>query len=223
MYIPSFFCQKHPYQTKRGVYIMKIRLIELSAFLALFICIISCLSFEKECEDIRQKVMRLHVIANSDSPADQQLKLKVRDRILEDSEDLFSSSTLKEAEKDVEAALDALSESAESAVRKEGCDLPVRVTFEPSYFPTRQYESVTLPAGTYKSLKVIIGEGEGKNWWCVLFPPMCLPAAQKEEDVLSAVLSEEELKLVSSKPKYEVRFWIVEKLQEIKISYKRKA
>ena len=202
---------------------MKTRLLEISAFFSLFICIISCLSFESDCESIRGKVLRLHVIANSDSEYDQELKLKVRDTILKDSEELFSSDELSEAEREVESALDALRVSAESAVKAQGSSYSVRVTFEPTYFPTREYENVTLPAGIYKSLKVIIGEGEGKNWWCVLFPPMCLSAAQKEEDVLSKVLCEDELSLVSKSPKYEVRFWIVEKFQEFKRSHKTKA
>lgn len=203
---------------------MKIKLIEISAFLSLFICIISCLSFERECDDIRHKVMRLHVIANSDSGYDQELKLKVRDRILKESEMIFGNSdNLEKAEKSVAKGMDKLRKCAEKVISEQGYNYTVEVKAEPSYFPTRTYESVTLPAGYYKSLKVIIGEGKGKNWWCVLFPPMCLPAVTKEEDVLSTVLSQEEVQLVKAKPEYEVRFWIVEKLQEFKISYKRES
>ena len=202
---------------------MKIRFLEISAFFALFICIVSCLSFESDCESIRSKVLRLHVIANSDSEADQALKLKVRDAVLISSEELFTSDSQSEAEREIESALDALRVSAESAVTAEGYGYSVRVTFEPTYFPTRIYGNVTLPAGIYKSLKVIIGEGAGKNWWCVLFPPMCLPAVSSEKEVLSKVLSDDELDLVGRKPKYEVRFWITEKLQEFKRSYKSKA
>lgn len=203
---------------------MKIKLIELAAFLSLFICVVSCLSFENDCKGIREKVMRLHVIANSDSVSDQDLKLKVRDSILSGSEEIFTSSdNLDDAKKDVESGLVSLKELAENTVREEGYNYSVSVKFEPAYFPTRQYDSVTLPAGYYSALKVIIGEGKGKNWWCVLFPPMCLPAAEKEEKVLSDVLSGDELHLVSKKPRYEVRFWIIEKLQEIKISYKSKS
>ena len=202
---------------------MKLKLIEIALFIALFLSVISCLSFEKDCDGIREKVLRLHVIANSDTREDQSLKLKVRDRILSESENIFSfSDNLDDAERNIEESLSTLKQCAENAVTEEGYSYNVRVSFEPSYFPTRTYENVTLPAGNYKSLKVIIGEGEGKNWWCVLFPPMCLPAVMKEEDVLSAVLSEDELSLVSAKPKYEIRFWIVEKIQEFKRSYKMK-
>lgn len=203
---------------------MKLKLIEIALFLSLFISVISCLSFENECESIRGKVLRLHVIANSDAETDQTLKLKVRDSILSESEEIFTETeNLSTAENEIMKNLPKIEECAEKAVKKEGFSYDVTVKYEPSYFPTRTYENVTLPAGFYKSLKVIIGEGEGKNWWCVLFPPMCLPSAMKEEEVLQTVLTEEELSLVSSRPKYEVRFWIVEKLQEFKISYKTKA
>ena len=202
---------------------MKIKLIEIALFLALFISVINCLSFDKECDGIREKVMRLHVIANSDTKADQNLKLKVRDNILSESEVIFSDAeSLVVAEREIAKTLPEIEKCAEKALKNEGYSYDVTVKFEPSYFPTRTYENVTLPAGFYKSLKVTIGEGKGKNWWCVLFPPMCLPAATKEDEVLSAVLTEEELSLVSSNPKYEIRFWIVEKLQEFKRSYKSK-
>lgn len=202
---------------------MKFKLIEIALFLSLFISVVSCLSFENDCESIRGKVLRLHVIANSDTEADQSLKLKVRDIILSESEEIFTAAeSLGTAESGIKKAIPIIEECAEKAVRNEGFSYNVTVRYEPSYFPTKTYENVTLPAGNYKSLKVIIGEGEGRNWWCVLFPPMCLSAAMKEEEVLSAILTEDELSLVSSKPKYEVRFWIVEKLQEFKRSYKSK-
>lgn len=202
---------------------MKLKLMEVAAVLSLFICVISCLSFEKECDTVRGKIMRLHVIANSDSTYDQTLKLKVRDRILSESESIFKKAgSLEEAEININEGLPKLRECAQKEIAKQGYNYTVSVKAEPSYFPTRTYENVTLPAGYYKSLKVIIGEGKGKNWWCVLFPPMCLPAAEKEEDVLSNVLDEKEKQLVFSKPKYEIRFWIVEKFQEFKISHKRK-
>ena len=202
---------------------MKLKLIELSVILSLFICIISCLSFERDCDSIREKVLRLHVIANSDSEADQELKLKVRDRIIKESGDLFAiSENREEAEKNLQKSLGELTSLTEKVIAEEESDYSVQVRIEPSYFPVRTYENFTLPAGTYRSLKVIIGEGEGQNWWCVLFPPLCLPAAEKRDDILSDVLTENELKLVTSDRQYEVRFWLYEKLQEIKISHKTK-
>lgn len=202
---------------------MKLKLIEIAAVLSLFICILSSVSFERDCDGIREKIVRLHVIANSDSEADQAMKLKVRDRIIEESGELFAlSESTEEAEENLKNSLYDLTLITEKVIKEEGSDYTVEVRVEPSYFPVRSYGNLTLPAGTYKSLKIIIGEGKGKNWWCVLFPPLCLPAAEKRDDLLSDVLTQKEIELISSKPKYEVRFWIAEKLQELKISYKSK-
>ncbi len=195
---------------------MKARLIEISVFLSLFVCIISCVSFENDCEDIRQSVLRLHVVASSDTTEDQQLKLKVRDALLEKGADIFTENdSLIMAEEKVKNSLDVLKETAESTVRESGYTYPVDVELTKSYFPTRQYENITLPAGSYNAVKVIIGEGEGKNWWCVMFPPLCLPAASENEAKLSDVLNEKGMDIVTGEKKYEVRFWIVEKYQEL--------
>ncbi len=201
---------------------MKIKIIELSAFLALFVCIISCLSFENNCNNIRGEVLRLHVIANSDSAEDQSLKLQVRDRILLKGKELFSfGGDITEAEEEIKKNLGFLKNEAEKEVREKGYNYKVDLNLENCYFPTRQYENATLPAGEYKALRIVIGEGEGENWWCVLFPPMCLSAA-KGELQLETILSEDEMKIVSSEPKYEIRFWLIEKFEEIKIAYKRR-
>lgn len=195
---------------------MKTRLLEISVFLSLFVCIIGCVSFENDCEDIRQSVLRLHVIASSDSSEDQQLKLKVRDALLRKGGDIFSQNdSLIMAQEKVQNSLDMLKETAESTVKEMGYTYPVEVKLTESYFPTRQYENITLPAGTYNAVKVIIGEGEGKNWWCVMFPPLCLPAASENEAKLSDVLGEKGMDIVTGEKKYEVRFWIVEKYQEL--------
>ncbi len=203
---------------------MKLKLIDVAVALSLFICILGSLSFERDCDGIREKIVRLHVIANSDSEADQALKLKVRDRIIEESGELFTlSESTEQAEGNLINALGDLKSLTERVIEEEGSSYSVEVRAEPSYFPVRSYGNLTLPAGTYKSLKIVIGEGEGKNWWCVLFPPLCLPAAEKRDDLLSDVLTEKEIQLISSKPRYEVRFWLYEKLQELKISYKSRA
>ncbi len=196
---------------------MKLKAIEISALIALIFTVISALSFESSCEGIREKVLRLHIIAASDSVTDQSIKYAVRDELLRDGESIFSGSeTVIQAEKKIGDSLDFLRESAQSALRRLGCDYPVTVTLGRAYFPTREYESITLPAGYYKAVKVIIGEGKGKNWWCVMFPPMCLPAAVKDSPDLSALLSERENEIVTGGQKYEIKFWFVEKYYEIK-------
>ena len=196
---------------------MKLKAIEISALIALIFTVISTVSFENTCEGIREKVLRLHVIAASDSASDQNMKYAVRDELLRDGESIFrGSETVFQAEEKIGDSLDFLRESAESTLRSLGCDYPVNVILGRTYFPTRQYGEVTLPAGYYNAVRVIIGEGKGKNWWCVMFPPMCLPAASEGTPDISDILSEEENLIVSGGEKYEIKFWFVEKYYEIK-------
>lgn len=196
---------------------MKTRILEISVFLSLFICIISCVSFENDCKSIRESLLRLHVIASGDTKEEQALKLRVRDEILQKGSEIFAhNDTLKDAERKIEDNLDLLRDIAENTVKANGYTYPVKVTLAESYFPTRRYDNITLPAGTYNAVKVIIGEGTGQNWWCVMFPPMCLPAAGEKEAIIGDVLGEKEADIVTNEKKYEVRFWIVEKWQELK-------
>lgn len=178
--------------------------------------IFSICSFAKTSEEIRSDVLRLHVIANSDSSVDQNLKLRLRDYILEDGEDIFDGSVnVENAVKKIEPKLAELENSAETFVKNAGFDYDVKITLSNEYFTTRTYESVTLPAGKYLALRVVIGSGEGHNWWCVMFPPMCVPAADKKDEIEN-VFTDKEIKLVESKPKYEPRFKVVEIYEQIR-------
>lgn len=178
--------------------------------------IFSICSFAKTSEEIRSDVLRLHVIANSDSSVDQNLKLRLRDYILEEGEDIFDGSVnVENAVKRIEPKLAELENSAETFVKNAGFDYDVKITLSNEYFTTRTYESVTLPAGKYLALRVVIGSGEGHNWWCVMFPPMCVPAADKKDEIEN-VFTDKEIKLVESKPKYEPRFKVVEIYEQIR-------
>lgn len=178
--------------------------------------IFSICSFAKTSEEIRSDVLRLHVIANSDSSVDQNLKLRLRDYILEEGEDIFDGSVnVENAVKKIEPKLAELEKSAETFVKNVGFDYDVKITLSNEYFTTRTYESVTLPAGKYLALRVVIGSGEGHNWWCVMFPPMCVPAADKKDEIEN-VFTDKEIKLVESKPKYEPRFKVVEIYEQIR-------
>ncbi len=190
---------------------------ELSIIIALIVSIfVGIDTCSANCEDIRENIFRLHVIANSDSQEDQQLKLAVRDRIISIGGDIFAQVHNKqEAETIVRPMLSEFQRAAEDVIKEQGYDYPVKVTISNEYFNTRIYEKVTLPAGKYDALRVIIGSGEGKNWWCVMFPPMCLPAAE-ETEALNQVLSEEDLQFVSDYQDYEVRFKIIEWYENIK-------
>lgn len=177
----------------------------------------SVFSFAHTSSQIRKEILRLHVIANSDSDDDQKLKLAVRDAILEESENLFDGSLRVDNAVDaITPEINNLTEIARRVVLKEGFDYDVEVTIDNEYFETRTYENVTLPAGEYLSLIIKIGEGKGKNWWCVMFPPMCISAAD-EENAIKTVLNKNEIRLVNKKPKYEPRFKIVELYERAKI------
>ncbi len=196
---------------------MKLKAIEISALIALIFTVISALSFENSCEGIREKVLRLHVIAASDSPTDQDIKYAVRDELLRDGESIFrGSETVIQAEEKIESSLPFLQKTAQRTLKSLGCNYPVSVVLGKTYFPTRQYGSITLPAGYYNAVRVIIGEGKGKNWWCVMFPPLCLPAAAKDSPDLNDILSEEETGIVTGGKRYEIKFWFVEKYYELK-------
>lgn len=196
---------------------MKLKAIDISVFLTLIICIIATISFENDCKGIREEVLRLHVIANSDEEYDQELKLKVRDAVLRSGEEVFSGSEdVISAESEIADKKDIILSSATETVRSLGYDYDVKIELARSYFPTRTYDNLTLPAGYYKAVRIIIGEGKGKNWWCIMFPPLCLPSATKKDELISDFLTKEEMDIVTSDPDYEVRFWIVEKYYELK-------
>ncbi|MBO4338821.1 MAG: stage II sporulation protein R [Clostridia bacterium] len=182
----------------------------------IFSSYMSLSSFMASGENIRNNVLRLHIKANSDSDEDQSLKLKVRDEILKESPEIFSGvKNLKDAVKNCENAKKKIQKTAEKVIRENGYDYSVKTEIGRSFFPVKTYENeVTLPAGDYTALKITIGEGKGHNWWCVMFPPLCLPAAEGEK-TLSDVLDENEESLVKSNPKYEFRFKIAELFEKI--------
>lgn len=191
--------------------------IEASILVALiFCCALNINAFSEQCESIRNKMLRMHVIANSDTEEDQALKLKVRDAVLLAGNEIFDGSiTAQDAKEKIEPYIEFLESVALETIKNEGFDYCVKITVEKEYFETRTYDnSVTLPAGYYTAVKVIIGEGEGQNWWCVMFPPMCLPAADAECEI-SDVLTEDEIKIVTETEKYKFKFKIVELLEEI--------
>ena len=191
--------------------------IEISVLIALIICgVLNINAFSQQCDSIRSKMLRMHVIANSDSVEDQQLKLKVRDAVLSAGKEVFDGSvTSSEAKEKITPHIDYLEKVALDTIKQEGFEYSVKITVENEYFNTRTYDNrITLPAGYYTAVKVIIGEGKGKNWWCVMFPPMCLPTAVAECEI-SDVLTENETEIVTETEKYKFRFKIVEIFEEI--------
>ncbi len=171
-------------------------------------------------EQIYEDVIRLHVLAESDSEEDQALKLLVRDRILaEYGTHLSGFSDVEQAEKEAQKLLDRIQATAQGVVNEAGCAYPVSVTFGEENYPARDYGEYSFPAGRYLSLRVLIGSGEGQNWWCVLFPPLCLDLATgnaPEDDALAVGLTPEEYRLITGNAEggYRIRFKTLELLQE---------
>ena len=174
-------------------------------------------------EKIYESVVRLHVLANSDSEEDQKLKLKVRDAILAyTSPKVIDSASREEAIEILQGELEELREIARSVVQSEGYDYSVDVTLTLEEYPTRNYESMSFPSGEYVSLRVMIGEAEGQNWWCVLFPPLCLSAAsekiENEEAFIAVGLNSEQYKIITETEDmtYYLRFKLLEAIKDIK-------
>ena len=153
-----------------------------------------------ERETLADSVIRLHVIANSDSDADQALKLAVRDRVLEQAESLYpQGADLEEARRALEGHLNALAAAGQAVVEEWGCDYPVSAELTRCWFPTKEYDDFALPAGDYEALRVVIGEGAGRNWWCVAFPPLCLGAASEtvEEAARAGSFTQDQARLIT--------------------------
>ena len=168
---------------------------------------------------LAEKVVRLHVLANSDSPEDQALKLKVRDRVLEQAEAILKSSADRtEAEARIRGNILELEALANETVRENGYDYPVTAELADIQFPTREYEGFTLPAGEYLALRILIGEAAGQNWWCVVFPPLCTAAAAEVPAcALAAGLSEEQVRLITEEDRgYVLKFKTVELWQRLR-------
>ena len=167
-------------------------------------------SFGEECSFIRENTLRLHILANSDSPADQALKLKIRDAVLSCSGELFSGCDTRQ--KMISAAqeqLPKIQQVAEQTALHNGYELPGTVSVTDMFFETRRYDHVILPAGTYTAVRIELGAAAGKNWWCVLYPPLCVSAAQtgfteEEAQISDSLLQQDAL------PRYRARLAVVE-------------
>ena len=164
--------------------------------------------------ELYDKIIRLHVLANSNSKEDQELKLKVRDGMLDTVASLTEGCTSKsEAEAVLKASTELLKENAEATLRENGSSYSVTVTVGQEKYPEREYEGLRLPSGEYCSLRVMIGEAEGRNWWCVLFPPLCVGSASSvKEELVSVGFTPDQIRVLTDtdSPKYRIRFKILD-------------
>ena len=179
-------------------------------------------SFHQMQIQLAEKVIRFHVLANSDSSEDQELKLAVRDRVgTYLGEQLESAADVSEGRDIISAHLEEIEACAREEIASQGYDYPVTASLESCYFPVKAYGKAVFPAGNYQALRIVIGEGEGKNWWCVLYPNLCFSGSlyQIDEDAstekLRTVLSPEEYKMIMENKEYEIGFRFQETIKGI--------
>lgn len=177
----------------------------------------------RDQETLEEGLLRLHVVANSDAPEDQAAKLRVKDAVVSMLEETMEAMpTVEEARAYLETHLPQIEETANRVLKELGSGLEAVVTFARERFPTREYDTFRLPAGVYQALRITIGAGEGHNWWCVLFPSLCVPAstqgftAAAEASGMSQTLAGT---LAGDTTGYEIRFRLLDWLGEVKVRF----
>ncbi len=203
--------------------IKRFMLLLLLLFIYTFICAFSYVNAVSS--DIQNSVFRLHVIANSDSDEDQNLKYIVRDKVLEYIHNISSNANSKEDVIDLAYQnMDNIQKIAEDTILENGYNYPVKINIGNFAFPTKTYGDISFPAGFYDALKIEIGEAKGKNWWCVMFPPLCFVdvtsgvVPDESKEVIKESLSDEEYKLLSeNNNEINFKFKIIEMFQNIGI------
>lgn len=193
----------------------KHRKILVLAVVAILFCYMGSLLLQKE--QLSDALIRMHVVAASDSDAEQALKLKVRDAVLKEVVALGEWEKTEEALCALSAHLDQIEAAANQILKEEGSSHRAEVTLCTEEFPIRKYDTFTLPSGVYQSLRVTIGPGEGANWWCVVFPKLCMPAVG--EDVSSVAVdagfSDSLIGTISGEKEYQVRFFLLDCLGKL--------
>lgn len=175
-------------------------------------------SIVNDRQKLNEELIRLHVVAASDSEEDQAIKLRIRDAVVESLSDAMADITdIAQARAYLEENLPKIRQAANDTLKALGCDEEVTVTLEKEVFDTRYYDTFTLPAGVYEALRVTIGEGEGQNWWCVAFPTLCIPAASEgfEDVAAGAGFSESLTAALEGENGYEVRFFLLDALGKL--------
>lgn len=194
------------------------KLIELSLLIGLLATLVWGMWSLHSQQELADKVVRLHILANSDTEEDQSLKLQVRDAVLDRAEELLRDTADRaSAETALRAALPELTTLAQETVAEKGYDYGVTAELRDTSFPTREYDGFTLPAGEYLALRIIIGGGEGHNWWCVVFPPLCAETTTDvAETAMAAGLDGEDVKLLTESGGYVLKFKSIEIWEALK-------
>ena len=192
------------------------RTAKIAAYLLIITLLISVMPTDAEA-NIYEDTIRLHILANSDSREDQELKIVVRDGVLNEfGERLRLAGSFDAAEKLCEDIIPEIEKYAESIIREAGYSYDVNIKLGEEWYETRDYDGFSLPCGYYTSLRILIGEGEGKNWWCVMYPPLCTELASESAPADDGLIdyTKEEMILISS-GKYNIKFKILEDLSRV--------
>lgn len=184
-----------------------------------FSIFISLANFNNSCINLKENILRLHILANSDSYLDQQIKLEVRDEILKRSGNLFeNTNSLNDAKQIANNNLDSFEKIANDVLK--GKKYKAKAKIGKSFFETRDYDTFTLPAGIYDSLIITLGEGKGHNWWCVVYPSVCLGSSSKN---LDKTVNPKSNYIATHPKKYKIRFKTVEIYEKLKKKQKKTA
>lgn len=172
---------------------------------------------------LKDNLVRLHIIAESDSEEDQAVKLKVRDEVLKNMGDKLSANSREECREEIINNLDEIEKVANNVLKENGFEYTAHAQYGKFEFPQKTYKSMTLPAGEYYGVRIILGNGEGQNWWCVMYPPLCLKEdgemslSSESEKILRENLDKDTYDIITKKnDEVVVKFKIVEIVQEIK-------
>lgn len=195
--------------------------IEISLIVGFIISIffINYTSFADNVEDIRDNVLRVHILANSNSNEDQNVKLKVRDRIVEETKYMFNGVISQQEAKNIAVnQLKYIEDIAQDEIYRNGYSYKVKAEIVNMFFTTRDYGNIVMPAGNYDAIRLKLGESVGDNWWCVLYPPMCIPASKNDEVLFNDV----QVDILENSQNYKFRFAFLEIFEKIKNKFFRK-
>lgn len=205
---------------------MKIHIgrLELAALIGLVITlgVSSVTGFMRDCAELRQEVLRIHILADSDQEVDQAVKLQVRDAVLEAiNQDFSGDGTLEGTIACLEGEMDRIEETANEVLAEVGMPYQAKAELTEMYFTTREYErngsTFSMPAGRYQALRITLGSGEGHNWWCVAYPPMCIDAAVEGQ----AAVVEQEILDLGQTPVYKPKLALVEWVESLREAWEQ--
>ena len=192
------------------------KILKLVVFLVVLVCIVDAAGLIADRQTLKNNLVRLHVVAQSNSEEDQRVKLEVRDAVLKALEKPMAEITdISKAKDYIQTHLPAIEQAANDTLKALGVQQRAVVTFLKEKFPVREYDSFTLPSGVYESLRITIGDGEGRNWWCVVFPKLCVSAASVEDTAAGAGFSEQLTDAITQKQGYRIRFLLLDILGKI--------